>query len=69
MKTSPCKDCEEREVGCHSTCEKYIEYKEIHEKETEAIKRERQKESEAWHPYSMQLSIQRKLSQKRGKKK
>ena len=24
----PCKDCEEREVACHSTCEKYKKYKE-----------------------------------------
>ena len=24
----PCKDCENREVGCHSKCEEYIEWKE-----------------------------------------
>ena len=24
--SSPCKDCMDREVGCHSTCEKYIKY-------------------------------------------
>lgn len=24
METSPCKDCKERQVGCHSTCEKYL---------------------------------------------
>lgn len=28
-----CKDCHDRQVGCHSTCEKYIEQKDIHEKE------------------------------------
>lgn len=22
--TCPCKDCTDREIGCHSTCEKYI---------------------------------------------
>lgn len=27
MIQAPCKDCEERQVGCHSTCEKYAEYK------------------------------------------
>ena len=31
MKNSPCKengiDCTERHVGCHSTCEKYLEWK------------------------------------------
>ena len=26
METSPCKDCTERQVGCHSTCEKYLEW-------------------------------------------
>ena len=25
---SPCKDCKDRYLGCHSKCEKYIEYKE-----------------------------------------
>lgn len=24
---APCKDCENREVGCHSKCEEYIEWK------------------------------------------
>ena len=26
MENSPCKDCKERQVGCHSTCEKYLEW-------------------------------------------
>ena len=25
--TAPCKDCDIRFVGCHSKCEKYIQYK------------------------------------------
>lgn len=25
--TSPCKDCPDREVGCHGGCEKYKEYR------------------------------------------
>lgn len=24
---SPCKDCLDRKIGCHSDCEKYVEYK------------------------------------------
>lgn len=24
---APCKDCPDRVVGCHSTCEKYIEFR------------------------------------------
>lgn len=27
MKNPPCKDCEERFVGCHSQCEKYKEWR------------------------------------------
>lgn len=25
MKTAPCKGCEKRQVGCHATCEDYLE--------------------------------------------
>lgn len=25
--TSPCKNCEDRSVGCHGSCEKYAEWK------------------------------------------
>lgn len=40
--SSPCKDCEDRNVGCHSKCEKYIEFKRMRdERKTEnKIKRE-----------------------------
>lgn len=24
--TNPCKDCEERQLGCHSTCERYTRF-------------------------------------------
>ena len=27
----PCKDCTERQLGCHSVCPRYAEYKEAHE--------------------------------------
>lgn len=40
MIKSPCHKCKEREVGCHSTCEKYAEFRqrldEINEREREA---------------------------------
>ena len=26
---SPCKDCENRELGCHSNCEKYLEFRKV----------------------------------------
>jgi len=28
----PCKDCGSREIGCHSKCEKYLEFKDFNER-------------------------------------
>lgn len=38
---APCKDCTERASGCHSHCEKYIEFAQEKEKERENRKTER----------------------------
>lgn len=27
MNKAPCKDCPDRRVGCHSTCEKYLAFR------------------------------------------
>lgn len=35
--TAPCKDCEDRQIGCHSICEKYIQYKRIRDEERQKI--------------------------------
>ena len=40
---SPCKDCQSRFVGCHSSCVKYIDFKQesiVKAKEIKAKKRE-----------------------------
>lgn len=39
MVTAPCKGCQDRHLGCHGTCEKYQEYKKIHEEEAAADRR------------------------------
>lgn len=31
MVLTPCKNCTERQIGCHSVCPRYAEYKEAHE--------------------------------------
>lgn len=41
MIKAPCKNCAERDLGCHSTCGPYIQYKEIYQRGVEAMKRER----------------------------
>ena len=43
MQNRCCKDCQDRAVGCHSTCPKYIAYK----KEIEAIRKKRLLEGQA----------------------
>ena len=41
MVKAPCKDCADRDLGCHSTCGPYKEYKEMYQRGVEAMKRER----------------------------
>lgn len=38
---APCKDCGNRALHCHSTCEKYIRFKTIHDQEVEKAHLER----------------------------
>lgn len=41
MKTPCMKDCKDRHPGCHGTCERYLESKQLYEEEREKIKREK----------------------------
>lgn len=36
MANAPCKDCPDRVVSCHSTCTKYLEYREQRDADNEA---------------------------------
>ena len=40
---SPCRDCSDRQVGCHSDCEKYILWKTDHDKVSEAIRADKRR--------------------------
>ena len=44
MKVAPCKDCEARHMGCHSTCEGYQEFVKSREK----LREEKIKKSEEY---------------------
>ncbi|MBO5969291.1 MAG: hypothetical protein J6S14_12425 [Clostridia bacterium] len=44
---SPCKDCPDRKLGCHSICEKYIEYTKFREE----LRRKRQEAYRQDHDY------------------
>lgn len=43
IKIAPCKDCPDREVGCHSKCARYLSWKE----QNEAAKRAKALEYDA----------------------
>lgn len=58
---APCKDCEKRQVGCHSTCEPYIKFAQERKEMNEA------KVKEIEEGYYLRESIAR-MKRKRGKR-
>ena len=58
----PCKDCPDRQVGCHSTCEKYLLYKSELDKIKDSIQRERDFENLVRHRYTKGKPDLRKYS-------
>lgn len=43
---SPCKNCEDRMVGCHSTCEKYKAFQQENDANNKIIRENRKKEND-----------------------
>lgn len=41
MTYTSCRDCHERHVGCHGTCQRYIAYHDEHERQLERIRKEK----------------------------
>ena len=44
MKECPCRDCNERVLGCHSICLKYANWSRLNEEEREMIYNKKQME-------------------------
>lgn len=44
--SSPCKDCVDREIGCHSVCEKYIQYLKEKDEYNKKVSNARKKEND-----------------------
>lgn len=38
MVTQPCKDCPDRHIGCHSTCDRYTEFCRENQEQKDAIR-------------------------------
>lgn len=58
----PCKDCQERMVGCHSSCQKYIDWS----SEQTRLKKESQKKNppRLWIPNNEYYGAIRRLCKK-----
>ena len=39
--TAPCMDCSDRNIGCHSMCDRYKAYTEAHEELKESIRKQK----------------------------
>ena len=44
MYVYPCKECLDRAVGCHGTCQKYKDAKALHKKKFDCIKKAKKEE-------------------------
>ena len=64
---SPCLNCKDRVVGCHSTCEKYKEFFELNEKRKDMLGKDREI-NRVLHGYNKGKATSSKLLS-RGKKK
>lgn len=48
MLKSPCMDCPDRQLGCHSDCEKYIYFQNRHKEEKARISEAKIADGEYW---------------------
>ena len=64
MNKAPCKDCPDRKVGCHSTCEKYLEFRKERDELNETIQKQRDKEYAEFTRYMQALKEKQKQHKK-----
>lgn len=71
LPTNPCKDCEEREVGCHGKCEKYQAYRSDLDQVKQVIRTQKETEAVAdGYVVEMRRKLRRLYAtKKRGMKK
>ena len=59
MNIAPCKDCKDRHIGCHSKCEKYLEYKKELQKAKHREKIDKKIEDDIWYGINMVIKGRR----------
>ncbi len=52
-----CKGCTERAVGCHGTCSKYIEQRNVHVEKAREMRRARKQEFE-WRSFNQDSRLE-----------
>jgi hypothetical protein len=62
----PCKDCPNRQIGCHSTCEKYSEFRKERDALNEKIHKQKEAEYAEYCRYMQALKEKQKQSRKYG---
>ena len=55
----PCRFCSDRDEKCHSTCERYLEYKRINDAERDRRFEEREKRDILFNPKAVSRTWQR----------
>ena len=60
MNKVPCKDCKDREIGCHSKCKKYLTFKKDLKKAKAKEKFEKKIEDDIWDGINMSIKSRRK---------
>lgn len=48
MSIAPCRDCGQRHLKCHSTCEKYLEFRKELDMQNQYKREEQLKENDYW---------------------
>ena len=65
MNQCPCQNCQERVVGCHSSCQKYIDWSA--EKSRLKDKRKNENPPRRWIPNNEYYTAIRRLCRKKGR--
>lgn len=46
---NPCYECEDRAVGCHATCEKYINWRKEYDKLKKVYKKQKKQRTDGYY--------------------
>jgi ribosomal protein S4 len=64
MNKAPCKDCPDRKVGCHSTCKKYLAFRQERIELNKKIYKQKEAEYAEFSRYMKALKEKQKQSTK-----